>query len=235
MIPARIGSTRLKMKNLALINQKPLISYAINAAKNSNVFERIIVNSENEIFSNIANEYDVEFYRRPYNLGSSETKSDEVVYDFISRYKEHDILVWVNPIAPFQTGDEINKIINHFIDNNLDSLITVEEKGVHCMYNNAPINFTLNGSFAQTQDLVPVKAFAYTLMVWKSSIFKKEYSKSKSALFCGNFGTFPINSLSGIIIKTQHDLMLADLIMRGINKNQTNYKVKYHPLSLELT
>ena len=34
MIPARIGSTRLKYKNLALINNKPLIYYAINAAKN---------------------------------------------------------------------------------------------------------------------------------------------------------------------------------------------------------
>ena len=28
MIPARIGSTRLKMKNLALLNGKPLIAYS---------------------------------------------------------------------------------------------------------------------------------------------------------------------------------------------------------------
>ena len=60
-------------------------------------------------------------------------------------------------------------------------------------------------------------------MVWKTSTFKRAYNKGKNALFCGKFDTFPINSLSGIIIKTQHDLMLADLIMFGINKNQTNY------------
>ena len=53
MIPARIGSTRLKMKNLALINGKPLIYYAIKAAKDSGVFERIIVNSDSECFSKI--------------------------------------------------------------------------------------------------------------------------------------------------------------------------------------
>jgi CMP-N-acetylneuraminic acid synthetase len=29
MVPARMGSERLKMKNLALLNGQPLISYAI--------------------------------------------------------------------------------------------------------------------------------------------------------------------------------------------------------------
>ena len=48
MIPARIGSTRLKMKNLALINGKPLIYYAIQAAKDSGVFDKIVLNSENQ-------------------------------------------------------------------------------------------------------------------------------------------------------------------------------------------
>ena len=46
MIPARMGSTRLTMKNLALLNGKPLIYYAINAAKDSEVFKRIVINSE---------------------------------------------------------------------------------------------------------------------------------------------------------------------------------------------
>ena len=127
MIPARAGSTRLKMKNLALINGKPMISYAINAAKDSNAFHRIIVNSENKIFSVIAGEYGAEFYQRPYNLGSSETKSDAVIDDFISKYAQADIVAWVNPIAPFQNGNDIINIIRYFLDNSLDSLITVEE------------------------------------------------------------------------------------------------------------
>ena len=61
MIPARLGSTRLKMKNLALIDGKPMISYAINAAVKSGVFDKIIVNSESNIYSSIANRYKVDF------------------------------------------------------------------------------------------------------------------------------------------------------------------------------
>jgi len=51
MISTRAGSTRLKMKNLALINDKPMISYAINTAKDSGIFDKIIVNSENDNFA----------------------------------------------------------------------------------------------------------------------------------------------------------------------------------------
>ena len=50
MLPARRGSIRLKQKNLALLNGKPLISYVIEAAKQSGVFERIVLNSEDKIF-----------------------------------------------------------------------------------------------------------------------------------------------------------------------------------------
>ena len=38
MIAARIGSQRLKYKNLALIDKKPMIYYAIKAAKKSKLF-----------------------------------------------------------------------------------------------------------------------------------------------------------------------------------------------------
>jgi len=120
MIPARIGSTRLKMKNLALIDGKPLIYYTIEAAKTSGVFNRVILNSDNEIFAEIARRYDVEFYQRPVELGSSTTKSDAVVYDFMSKYLS-DVLAWVNPTSPLQTGHEIKEVIKHFVKEGIDT------------------------------------------------------------------------------------------------------------------
>ena len=84
MIPARVGSTRLAMKNLALIDGKPMIYYAINSTKESGVFDKIIVNSDHNLFSEIATRYNVDFYLRPKELGSSDTKSDDVVINFIN-------------------------------------------------------------------------------------------------------------------------------------------------------
>ena len=97
MIPARIGSSRLKKKNLALLNGKPLISYSINAAIESSVFSKIVLNADDRIFKKIAERYGIDFYLRPESLGSSDTKSDEVVADFMRKFNNFDVLVWVLP------------------------------------------------------------------------------------------------------------------------------------------
>jgi CMP-N-acetylneuraminic acid synthetase len=83
MIPARMGSTRLKTKNLAILSGRPLITYAIEAAKYSGVFDRIVLNSEDLIFAEIAKEYGIDFYQRPSELATSFAKSDMVVQDFL--------------------------------------------------------------------------------------------------------------------------------------------------------
>ena len=231
MVPARYGSTRLKLKNLALINGKPMISYAIQAAQGSGVFDKVIVNSENPIFQKTAERYGCDFYLRSNDLGSSAAKSDSVVNDFIRSFPDADIVAWVNPISPFQTKDEIQEIVQYFLNNNLDSLITVENKQVHCIYKGNPVNYDKDGLLAQTQDLTPVQAFVYSIMIWRSSVFVTEYAKHGHALFCGRFGVHPVRKRTEIIIKTQEDLVLADLLMRAIEINDDVLKVEYDYLA----
>jgi CMP-N-acetylneuraminic acid synthetase len=230
MIPARFGSTRLKMKNLALINNKPMISYAIEAAIESDVFNKVVLNSENDIFKEIAERHNVDFYHRSSELGSSQAKSDLVVADFMHKFPEADIVAWVNPISPFQTSDEIMEVINYFIKTNLDSLITVEEKQVHCNFNNEPVNYSLEGVFEQTQDLKPTQPFVYSIMMWKSKKFLNEFDNKGFGLFCGKFSTYPVSKLSSIIIKNKQDLMLADFLMQAVSKDSEKYNIKYDNL-----
>ena len=60
MIPARIGSQRFKQKNLALINEKSVLEWGIDAAKNSKVFDKIIVNGDHDLFNQIAKKNNVD-------------------------------------------------------------------------------------------------------------------------------------------------------------------------------
>ena len=64
-----------------------------------------------KIFGKVAKKYKVEFYLRPKHLGSSNTKSDDIVFNFLNNF-DCDILVWVNSIAPLQTAIEIQKVVN---------------------------------------------------------------------------------------------------------------------------
>ena len=228
MIPARIGSTRLKMKNLALINGKPLIYYAVEAAKTSGVFNKIVLNSDNEIFADIAKRYDVEFYQRPRELGSSTTKSDTVVYDFMSKHPS-DVLAWANPTSPLQTGYEVKEVIGYFVREGLDTLITTKNEQVHCVYQDKPVNFRMEEIFAQTQDLEPVQPFVYSIMMWKNRTFMDEYEKHGHALFCGKVGYYPVSKEAALVVKTEEDLMLADYIMRA-EKQKRGQGIKYDKL-----
>ena len=79
--------------------------------------------------------------------------------DFMNVYPEADIVVWVTPISPFQTGKEVLSVVNYFVANKLDSLITVEEMQVHCNFKNQPVNYNKDEEFSQTQDLIKIHPF----------------------------------------------------------------------------
>jgi CMP-N-acetylneuraminic acid synthetase len=231
MIPARIGSTRLKMKNLALMDGKPMIAYSIIAAQKSGIFDRIILNSDHEIFQDVAKQYSVEFYLRPKHLGSSTTKSDDVVLDFMQKHPG-EIVAWVNPISPLQTGEEIRDVVEYFHKEQLDSLITVKDEQVHVIYEENPVNFNLDGKFAQTQDLVPVQPFVYSIMMWRTRPFMESMDQNGYAFFSGKVGYYPVSKLSAIIIKTEQDLKLAEYVVKAMKEKEP---LKYDVLTKSLS
>ena len=218
MIAARIGSQRLKYKNLALIDKKPMIYYAITAAKKSKCFNKIFINSDHEIFSKIAKRYKVNFYQRAKKLGGSNITSDSIVYDFMKNIPEPDILVWVNSIAPFQTASEIKTIVRFFSRKKIDSLITIKNDKIHCNFNKRPLNYSKDSKFSKTQDLQEVQTFVYSLMMWKRKSFMKKYKKDKNAILCGKTYFYPVKNMSTIIIKKFDDLKLANYVMKSKSK-----------------
>ncbi len=227
MIPARIGSERLKFKNLAIINNKPLIYFAINAAKKSKIFSKIVLNSDNEIFKKVADRYKINFYLRPKKFGLSHTKSDDVVYDFLKKYQNYNYIVWVNPIAPIQSELDLKNIFYYFKKNELDSLITSEEKKVHAIYQSKPINYKIKEKFKKTQDINPINLFSYCSMIWRVKKFLDEYKKRKSAMICGKFSVYPLQSYKSVIVKNSQDLKIAENILSNLKKNTKRIKIKY--------
>ena len=230
MVPAKLGSTRLAMKNLALIEGKPLIYYAIEAARAARIFDKIIVNAEDALFEKIARRYGADFYLRPRELVSPTTKTDTVMNDFLEK-NPCDIVAWVSPIAPLQPALEVRRMVEYFVEEGLDTLMTVKDEQVHCVYEEKPVNYESDEIFAQTQDLEPVRAFVYSVMMWRASTFLDEFRRKGHAALCGKVGYFSVSKLSAVIIKKQEDLMLASCLMKLRDKE---YKVKYDRIANDL-
>ncbi len=228
MIPARIGSQRLKFKNFALVKNKPLISYAVNAAKKSSIFSEVVINSDSIAFKEIAKKLKCNFFLRDKKLGSSKTKSDDVVYNFLLKNK-CDILMWINPIAPMIDFEDIKKIKNYFIKKKLDSLITTHKIKVHALNGISsntikPINFNLNSKFEKTQDLKPIILMNYCIMMWQSKSFLSSMKQKKSAILNGKIGFYDLEPYKSFIVKDKKDLNLIE----GLMGKNLNKKVKYY-------
>ena len=112
IIPARGGSKRIPRKNIKEFLGKPIISYSIEAALNSCLFDEVMVSTEDEEIAGIAKDMgaEVPFYR------SSDTSSDyattaEVILEVIEEYRkrgsEFDNICCIYPTAPFVTIEKL--------------------------------------------------------------------------------------------------------------------------------
>jgi pseudaminic acid cytidylyltransferase len=74
VIPARGGSKRIPRKNIKDFFGKPIIAYSIEAALKSNIFQRVIVTTDDEEIATIAGEYGAEIpFIRPKELSNDFT------------------------------------------------------------------------------------------------------------------------------------------------------------------
>lgn len=215
MIPARIGSQRFKKKNLALINEKTVLEWGIDAAKNSKVFDKIIVNGDHDLFNQIAKKNEVDFFFRDRNLGSSDTRSDEVIINFIDNF-ECEFVVWFNAIAPLQQIKDIMLFSQELLTNNYQSLFAVKTQQIQTLYENKPLNFSYKKKFEKTQDLKPPTIFVPSLMGWNAECFREFYSKNGYGFFCGNTGYVEVSLLSSLVIKNEEDFRMIRSVVEGV-------------------
>ncbi len=89
IIPARGGSKRIPRKNIKDFCGKPLIAYSIETALQSNLFEKIIVSTDDEKIAAVAKHYgaDVPFLR-PLSLSDDFTGTGAVVEHALQTLKE---------------------------------------------------------------------------------------------------------------------------------------------------
>lgn len=109
IIPARSGSKRIPKKNIKNFMGKPMIAYAINAAKEANIFDVVMVSTDSEEIAEIAKCYgaEVPFLRSEKNASDTATTFDvleEVLFEYQKLQKVFDIVCCIYPCVPFLTG-----------------------------------------------------------------------------------------------------------------------------------
>lgn len=116
IITARGGSKRIPKKNIKEFCGKPIISYAIQAAIDSGIFERVMVSTDSEEIKDIALKYgaEVPFLRSKENSDDYATTEDvimEVVKAYDQLGEHYDTVCCLYPTAPLINRDILKKAV----------------------------------------------------------------------------------------------------------------------------
>jgi len=228
MIPARLGSKRIPKKNIRLLNNVPLISYIIRAAKNSECFDDIYVNTESDIIGQIALKEGVKFYKRSEHLTTDDATNDDFTLDFMENV-ECDSVVQILATSPFITPSEIREFTNDFLSEGYDTLISVNENKIECVYNSRAINFDQKKQSPPSQLLTPINAYACGLMAWSTENYKHNMSKYGCGYHGGDghIGFHTLSGYSNIDIDNEEDFQLAEVVARHLDSKE-QFDVRYY-------
>jgi N-acylneuraminate cytidylyltransferase len=128
LVPARSGSERLPGKNIRPLAGHPLLAYSIAAARESGVFDAILVSTDSEEIAEVARRYGGEVPElRPPELSTATSPDIEWVQRTM-RGRDEELFAILRPTSPFRSAATIRRAHARLLElgDRADSIRAVE-------------------------------------------------------------------------------------------------------------
>jgi CMP-N,N'-diacetyllegionaminic acid synthase len=114
LIPARAGSQRVPGKNIRALAGHPLLAYAIAGARESRLFDAVVVSTDSDEIAAVARHYGAEVpWLRPAAMAGSTSPDIEWVRFTLERLaddgQDFDLFSILRPTSPFRRGTTIRQ------------------------------------------------------------------------------------------------------------------------------
>lgn len=152
LIPARGGSRRIPNKNIKDFKGKPIIAYSIAAAKESGLFDEIIVSTDSEEISEVAQKYGASVYIRSAAMSRDEVGTQEVAKDFLEHAEGIDYLCVLYPCAPMVSVEDLRDAY-YLLKRDSVFVMTVGENPLH---DAGQFYFGLSDAFLNDEPLIGI-------------------------------------------------------------------------------
>ena len=106
---ARGGSKGITKKNIAPINNKPLLSYTIDEVIKSKYIDKYIVSTDDDDIEQVCLSNNVECFRRV-NASNSQTSADGLI-EVLDNVSKYDYVIEVMCTNPLKTIEDIDGVI----------------------------------------------------------------------------------------------------------------------------
>lgn len=210
-IPARGGSKGIPRKNLVPLGGRPLLSYAIDAARASALIDRVVVSTDDAEIADVAAACGAEVVIRPASLAADGTTMVPVVLHVLEvlagRGYRPGLVVTLHPTSPFRSSALIDRAIREVIDGGAERVISVH--GV-----NPRIGGVHDGLFQpefdpESPEPVYVDAGAVYVNRAEELIEKRSYTAGRARAVI-------VDRIEGFDLNTPLDLAIAECIVEHV-------------------
>ena len=126
IIPARGGSKRIKKKNIRMFHGSPIISYSIETAKQSGLFDEIIVSTDSKEIADASRKYGSTFHRRLDEMSQNEIGTQAVIKNVLEELGIKDgIVCCIYPTAPLMSVVDLEYGFNVLINDDFTYAFSV--------------------------------------------------------------------------------------------------------------
>jgi N-acylneuraminate cytidylyltransferase/CMP-N,N'-diacetyllegionaminic acid synthase len=222
IIPARGGSKGVKNKNIKLLNGIPLIAYTIKAAKESGIFDKIIVSTDSKDIADIALQYGAEVpFLRPSELATDTATTKDVILHALDWMNKNDLsfdyFMLLQPTSPLRSCDNIKDAVKVLIDKDANAVISVCEVEHSPLWSNVlPENMSLKNfirddvKHKRRQDLPKYYRLNGAIYICEVNM----YLKTKD-WFSENAYAYVMPSDKSIDIDYEIDFKIAEILIKG--------------------
>lgn len=148
LVPLRGGSKGIPGKNLKELNGKPLCSYAINAALESEKIDEVWVSSDDsKIINFVRKEFPKVIIRiRPAEFATDTASTESVILDLINsqNFNPKDQIILIQATSPLIVFNDLDLALEQLENSSLNSLVSgVKFKRFLWNKDGVPINYNI--------------------------------------------------------------------------------------------
>lgn len=223
VIPARGGSKRIPNKNIKSLCGRPLLEYSIVHALRAEIFDDVIVSTEDHQIADIAKDCgaDVPFLR-PNELAGDEVGSFAVLRHLVENFwplDEDYLICFLQPTSPFRNIKDITEIMRQLnVDKHVSSIVST------CY---VPHQYSIESQFVVDEAFMIHRHGTEVLL--RSQDKTERFARNGPSIIGTRKSTIQGGSIYGLRgraylmeglynldIDTLADFQMAELIMRGL-------------------
>jgi len=226
-IPARGGSKSIPLKNIKLLNGKPLIHWSLEELVKSVRVDKVVVATDSEdIIQSVQelNSAKIEIYQRSNENAQDTSSSESVMFEYISKsdLSGSDVFMLVQATSPFTKAEDFDGAIIKYKEGNYDSLLSaVVTKRFFWNRDGNPFNYDLMAR-PRRQD--------FKGMLMENGAFyinKVENIKKYGNRLSGKIGFYEMPEYTGLELDEPEDWIIAEYYMDKYHdiKKKTKFDV----------